>query len=146
MPGREAAAAPQIRIANLSVRYGTVTAVEDLSLDVAHGELLTLLGPSGCGKTTALRAIAGLEHPAGGDIEIGGRAVYSAARRLNIPTEQRGISMVFQSYALWPNMTVFDNVAYGLRVRRESAAEIADKVGWALGLVRMGEYARLERD
>ena len=130
-----------IRIDRLVVRYGAVTAVRSLTLSVKEGELLTLLGPSGCGKTTALRAIAGLEQPVAGEIEIGGRIVYSSSRGLNMPVEQRGVSMVFQSYALWPNMSVYDNVAYGLRVRRKTAREIDDKVRWALDLVRMGDHA-----
>ncbi|MGC2436598.1 MAG: ATP-binding cassette domain-containing protein, partial [Pseudolabrys sp.] len=88
------------------------------------GEQLTLLGPSGCGKTTTLRAVAGLEQPTVGEISIDGVPVFSSAHKINIPAEKRGLSMVFQSYAIWPHMTVFDNVAYGLRVRKTSAAEI----------------------
>ncbi|MCX8508590.1 MAG: cytochrome-c oxidase, cbb3-type subunit III, partial [Rhodobacteraceae bacterium] len=96
----------------------------NVSLDVVEGEFVCFLGPSGCGKTTLLRAIAGLEQPTAGSIRIDGQAVYDAAERRNIPTEQRGVSMVFQSYAVWPHMTVFDNVAYGLRVRKQNAADI----------------------
>src|SRR5215831_11526265 len=115
-----AAARAHIEVENLEVRYGSVTAVAGVSFEVRPGEQLTLLGPSGCGKTTTLRAIAGLEQPTGGEIRIGGAPVYSAARRVNVPAEKRGLSMVFQSYAIWPHMTVFENVAYGLRVRGES--------------------------
>src|SRR5207248_8489953 len=100
-----------------------------------------LLGPSGCGKTTTLRAIAGLEQPSGGSISIDGQAMYDAAQRRNIPTEQRGVSMVFQSYAVWPHMTVFDNVAYGLRVRKQGAAELKANVERALDLVQMRHLA-----
>jgi iron(III) transport system ATP-binding protein len=115
--------------------------VRGVSFNVLPGEQLTLLGPSGCGKTTTLRAIAGLEKPTSGEILIDGVPVYSSARGINIPAEKRGLSMVFQSYAIWPHMTVFDNVAYGLRVRRVSAADIKDKVGHALSLVQMSDYA-----
>jgi ABC-type Fe3+/spermidine/putrescine transport system ATPase subunit len=131
----------QIEVDNLVVRYGGVTAVDGVSFTVQRGEHVTLLGPSGCGKTTTLRAIAGLEPPTAGEIRIGGECVYSAARQINRPTEKRGVSMVFQSYAIWPHMTVFDNVAYGLRVRHKGKQEIADKVHWALTLVRLGDLA-----
>jgi ABC-type Fe3+/spermidine/putrescine transport system ATPase subunit len=107
-----------------------------------QGQQLTLLGPSGCGKTTTLRAIAGLERPSAGTIRISGQTMYSAADGINVPAERRGLSMVFQSYAIWPHMTVFENVAYGLRVRRRSKAEIDEKVRSALDLVQMGAYAR----
>ena len=138
----EAAGRPaHIEVENLEIRYGSVLAVDDISFRVRAGEQLTLLGPSGCGKTTTLRAIAGLERPSAGTIRIGGRAVYSSADGIDIPAERRGLSMVFQSYAIWPHMTVFDNVAYGLRVRRKSRQEIRDKVRQALDLVQMGAYA-----
>ena len=105
------------------------------------GQQITLLGPSGCGKTTTLRAIAGLERPSSGTIRIGGQTMYSSAAGIHLPAEKRGLSMVFQSYAIWPHMTVFENVAYGLRVRRKSQAEITEKVRNALDLVQMGGYA-----
>ena len=135
-------ATDHIEVENLVVRYGTVTAVNGASFTVRPGEQLTLLGPSGCGKTTMLRAIAGLEQPASGEIRIGGKAVYSSTQRINIQPEHRGLSMVFQSYAIWPHMTVFDNVAYGLRVRKMGQKEIEEKVRWALGLVKMGDYEK----
>ena len=112
----EPASAP-IEVRDLVVRYGAVLAVRGVTFSVAGGEHVTLLGPSGCGKTTTLRAIAGLERPESGEIRIGGGAVYSSSARVNIPAERRGVSMVFQSYAIWPHMSVFDNVAYGLRVQ-----------------------------
>src|SRR6201999_972518 len=132
---------PHIEVKDLHIHYGEVPAVRGVSFVVHPGEQLTLLGPSGCGKTTTLRAIAGLEQPTGGEIRIGGTPVYSSASRVNIPAEKRGLSMVFQSYAIWPHMTVFENVAYGLRVRRKSKAEIQQKVAAALDLVQMGAYA-----
>src|SRR4051812_49182532 len=129
-----------IEVEDLETRYGTVLAVKGVSFSVRAGEQLTLLGPSGCGKTTTLRAIAGLESPSAGAIRIGGHAVYSAREGINVPAEKRGLSMVFQSYAIWPHMTVFENVAYGLRVRRKGAEEIRTRVREALDLVQMGAF------
>jgi iron(III) transport system ATP-binding protein len=131
----------RIEVSNLVVRYSGVAAVDGVSFTVGRGEHLTLLGPSGCGKTTTLRAIAGLEEPSSGMIRIDGRVMYSSAERRNVPAEKRGVSMVFQSYAIWPHMTVFDNVAYGLRVRKLPRAEVAENVDRALGLVQMREFA-----
>jgi ABC-type Fe3+/spermidine/putrescine transport system ATPase subunit len=131
----------RIQIHDLVVRYGDVTAVNGVTFNVGEGEHVTLLGPSGCGKTTTLRAIAGLEDPSGGSICIDGTTVYSATERRNVPAEKRRISMVFQSYAVWPHMSVFDNVAYGLRVRRLPKAEIAEHVDRALSLVQMRDFA-----
>src|SRR5690349_16778228 len=119
---------PHIEVENLEIKYGDVPAVRGVSFSVAPGEQLTLLGPSGCGKTTTLRAIAGLEQPSSGEIRIGGAPVYSSKQRVNIPAEKRGLSMVFQSYAIWPHMSVFENVAYGLRVRGENNTAISEKV------------------
>src|SRR5271167_2035554 len=117
----------------LEVSHGTVRAVRSVSLTAARGQIITLLGPSGCGKTTTLRAVAGLETPSGGSIRLNGDTVYSASERRNLPAEKRGVSMVFQSYAIWPHMTVFDNVAYGLRVRRLASAEVRENVQRVLG-------------
>src|SRR3954468_2372039 len=132
---------PHIEVKDLHIHYGEVPAVRGVSFDVAPGQQLTLLGPSGCGKTTTLRAVAGLERATEGRIRIGGRAVFDGAAGLHVPAEERGLSMVFQSYAIWPHMTVFENVAYGLRVRRKSGAEIKEKVRAALELVQMEAYA-----
>jgi ABC-type Fe3+/spermidine/putrescine transport system ATPase subunit len=131
---------PHIEVERLEVYYGSVPAVRGISFNVLPGEQLTLLGPSGCGKTTTLRAIAGLEQPTAGEIRIDGAVVYSQ-RGINIRAEKRGLSMVFQSYAIWPHMTVFENVAYGLRVRRTGAAEIVEKVHQALDMVQMRSFA-----
>src|SRR5690242_13364921 len=131
----------RIDIRNLVVDYGEVRAVDDVSLSVGRGELVTLLGPSGCGKTTTLRSVAGLEDPTGGSIALNGVLVYSASERRNTPAEKRGVSMVFQSYAIWPHMTVFDNVAYGLRVRKMSSADIRSNVMRVLDLVQMRDFA-----
>ena len=131
----------RIEIRDLVVKYGDIAAVNGVSFTVGAGEHVTLLGPSGCGKTTTLRAIAGLEEPSSGSIRIAGTTVYSAAERRNVPVERRGVSMVFQSYAVWPHMSVFDNVAYGLRVRKLPRAEIAAEVDRALDMVQMRGFA-----
>jgi iron(III) transport system ATP-binding protein len=128
-----------IEVRDLVVRYGAVAAVRGVTFTVGAGEHLTLLGPSGCGKTTTLRAIAGLEKPTSGEIRISGVPVFSSSPSVNIPAERRGLSMVFQSYAIWPHMSVFDNVAYGLRVRKRPEAEVAARVREALDLVQLGE-------
>jgi iron(III) transport system ATP-binding protein len=130
-----------IEVKDLVISYGEVPAVRGVSFSVAAGEHVTLLGPSGCGKTTTLRAIAGLERPNSGEIRIGDTLVYSSSSKIQVPAERRGVSMVFQSYAIWPHMTVFDNVAYGLRVRRLPQREVADRVRGALDLVQLGDLA-----
>ena len=133
--------ATRIEVKDLVVRYGDAVAVNGVSFTVGRGEHLTLLGPSGCGKTTTLRAIAGLEQPSSGSITIDGQAMFDAAARRNVPAEQRGVSMVFQSYAVWPHMSVYNNVAYGLRVRKQGAADIKANVERALDLVQMRHLA-----
>lgn len=115
-------------------RFGAVTAIDDISFTVEPGHLVTLLGPSGCGKTTTLRMIAGLEHPTSGRILIGGKDVTG------LPATQRDVSMVFQSYALFPHMSVRDNVAYGLTVSGHGKADARDKAEEGLGLVGLGDY------
>ena len=105
------------------------------SLEVSRGEIFTLLGPSGCGKTTTLRLVAGLERPDGGEITLRGRVVASVPRRVFLAPNRRNLGMVFQSYAIWPHMTVFDNVAYPLTLRGARRAVIRDKVERVLGLV-----------
>ena len=132
---------PSIEVEDLVVRYGAATAVDKVSFAIAPGELVTLLGPSGCGKTTSLRAIAGLETPHSGTIRLNGATVWSGSPKRNVPAEKRGVSMVFQSYAIWPHMTVFENVAYGLRVRKASASDVRDNVARVLDMVQMGQYA-----
>src|SRR6202171_859649 len=95
-----------------------IKAAQDVSFDVPEGKLFTLLGPSGCGKTTTLRSIAGLEKPTSGEIEVGARTVYSSSRGIFVAPNKRNFGMVFQSYAIWPHMNVFQNVAFPLQVRR----------------------------
>jgi len=118
-----------------------VNAVDDVSLSVAPGEIVVLLGPSGCGKTTLLRCIAGLERPSSGSISIGGRTVYSSSPAVLIPTERRKISMMFQSYAVWPHMTVRKNVAYPLESQGVRRAEILQRVTSVLERVGIGDLA-----
>jgi len=125
----------------VSRNFGDFVAVSGVDLRVNEGEFVTLLGPSGCGKTTTLRMVAGLEQNTGGRISIGNVVVSDAARGLFVPAERRALGMVFQSYAIWPHMTVFDNVAYPLQVRRLRRAEIRERVLAALKLVEMASYA-----
>ncbi len=138
MSGR---AEPAVAVDALSKRFGRETAVKEFDLAVAEGEFVTLLGPSGCGKTTTLRCIAGLEKPDGGAIRIGGVTVASAGDGINLDPEARDIGMVFQSYAVWPHMTVFDNVAYGLRVRRAPGAVLRRRTMETLELVGLAHLA-----
>ena len=116
-------------------------AVDEVSFRVAAGEIVVLLGPSGCGKTTTLRCVAGLEHPTSGTISIGGAVVSAPEQGLLLPPRLRGIGMVFQSYAVWPHMTVRQNVAYPLRHRRTPRAEMDRKLAEVLELVGLSDYA-----
>ena len=128
----------KLALRHLSCRFGSVTAVDDISLELAPGEFVSLLGPSGCGKTTTLRLIAGFLPPSGGTIEMDGDPISSPASAL--PPEKRNMSMIFQSYAIWPNMTVAQNVAFGLEVRRLARAEIRARVGHILDVVRLAPF------
>ena len=126
-----------IRIEGLVKRFGSVTAVDDVSITAKEGQFTTLLGPSGCGKTTILRMTAGLETPDAGEMWIGDELVASPAKRINIAPENRNLGMVFQSYAIWPHMTAFQNVAYPLRLRKIKKAAINDRVKEVFGLLRL---------
>ena len=117
-------------------------AVDGVSFDVAAGEIVVLLGPSGCGKTTTLRCVAGLEQPSSGTVAIGGTIVSAPERGVLLPPRKRNIGMVFQSYAVWPHMTVWQNVAYPLRTRRLAAGELGRKVESVLALVGLANYAQ----
>jgi ABC-type Fe3+/spermidine/putrescine transport system ATPase subunit len=129
-----------ISLDRLTKRFGATAAVAELSLAVAKGESVTLLGPSGCGKTTTLRMVAGLETADAGRIEIDGVVVYDAASGVNLPPERRNIGMVFQSYAIWPHMTVAQNVGFPLAVRRVSSVEIGERVRKALATVGLSGF------
>jgi iron(III) transport system ATP-binding protein len=120
--------------------FGREVAVDGISFAVEAGTILTLLGPSGCGKTTTLRCIAGLEHPDEGRIVIEGETMTSGERRIFVPPERRSVGMVFQSYAVWPHMTVFQNVSYPLEVRKWPRAGIAARVEQVLGIVGLSRY------
>lgn len=126
----------EIRLAHVSKRYGQAVALRDVTLVVRHGELLALLGPSGCGKTTALQIIAGFLVPDEGEVWAGDRLLSSP--RAVLPPERRRMSLVFQSYALWPHMTVFQNIAFGLELRRLRRDEIARRVARILEVVNLG--------
>ena len=123
-----------------------VRAADEVSFEVPKGRLFTLLGPSGCGKTTTLRSIAGLERPRLGEIAIGGELVYSSRHKVFVPPNRRGLGMVFQSYAIWPHMTVFENAAFPLRVSRKriSGKGISQKVSRVLEVVDLGQLADRE--
>ena len=132
---------PDVRLDGVSKRFGAVRAVDAVSLAVPDGTLLTLLGPSGCGKTTTLRMIAGLEANDEGRIAIGDRVVSDPAAGVFVAPERREIGMVFQSYAIWPHMTVFANVAYPLEVRRRPGSEVRERVTAALRTMEMEALA-----
>jgi iron(III) transport system ATP-binding protein len=136
----------EIRIRGVSKRYASegkeIVALDDVDLTIAANQVFTLLGPSGCGKTTLLRCIVGLEAPDSGEIAIGGQVVWSTARGVNVPPEKRGLGMVFQTYAIWPHMDVFGNVAYPLQVRGVDAAAIRERVAKTLRLVKLEGFEK----
>lgn len=131
----------RILIERLTRYFGPVLAVDDVSLDIADGELLVLLGPSGCGKTTTMRSIVGLETPDRGRIVVGGHVVFDAERGINLPPHKRQMGMVFQSYAIWPHKTVFENVSFPLERQGKGRREIRDSVNRALELVGLSHVA-----
>lgn len=129
-----------VSIRNVSKSYGKVKALNDVSLEVPPGSFTTLLGPSGCGKTTLLRCIAGLEEPESGEIWIGGKMVFGRKGAVCLPPKARDLGLVFQSYALWPHMTVKENIAFGLRIRKDSSQAIDARVGEVLHVVGLTGY------
>ena len=131
----------KIVLTGINKYYGTNRVLKDVDLTIEDGEFMTLLGPSGCGKTTTLRVIAGLEKPQSGSIVMDGERIVNAAESFFAPPAKRGLNLVFQSYALWPHMTVFDNVAFGLRVKHTPKDEIKKLVESALSRMQIAEYA-----
>jgi ABC-type Fe3+/spermidine/putrescine transport system ATPase subunit len=131
-----------LEVRSLVKRYGTATAVDCVSFELYRGETLTLLGPSGCGKSTTLRLIAGLERPDDGDILVNGAVIASGAKGLCLPPEKRNMGLVFQSYAIWPHMTVAENVAYPLKIRHVPDKEVRQRVERMLELTGLEGFAR----
>jgi iron(III) transport system ATP-binding protein len=131
---------PFVTVRNLTKRFGALVAVDDVSIAVGEGHTLALLGPSGCGKTTVLRCIAGLETPDEGHIAIAGRVAYDAASGTDLSPEQRDLGIVFQSYAVWPHMTVGQNVGFPLKIRKRHPAEIDDRVTRILETVGLAQW------
>lgn len=130
----------EVLISDLVQHYGNVAAIDGVSLRVKDGELVSLLGPSGCGKSTTLAALAGLERPTSGTITVGGVPFFDSTRDIYVPPEARNCGLVFQSYALWPHMTVFENCAFALRLRKVKRSEQKRRVMEALELVEMQTY------
>ena len=129
-----------VSIKNVTKAFGDNVVLKEFNAEFSDGEFITLLGPSGCGKTTMLRMIAGFEKPTGGELYIDGELVSGG--KVFIPPEKRGVGMVFQSYAVWPHMNVFDNVAYPLSIRHSPKAEIKSAVDRVLGIVHLSQYAQ----
>lgn len=127
----------EIVLKNVTKKFGSVVAVDNLSLVIKEGSFTTLLGPSGCGKTTTLRMIAGLEHPTSGEIWIGDRCVFSSEKGHYVPPGKRNLGLVFQSYALWPHMTVFENISFGLSVQKRRAEYIQEMTREVAAILRI---------
>jgi multiple sugar transport system ATP-binding protein len=132
----------RIELRGINKFYGDVHVLKDLDLTVENGDFMTLLGPSGCGKTTTLRVIAGLEAPRTGTLALDGTIAADGEALYNMPPAKRGVNLVFQSYALWPHMTVAENVAFGLAIRKTPKTETAALVKSALDRMRIGEFAQ----
>jgi iron(III) transport system ATP-binding protein len=130
---------PDVRIESLIKRFGNVRAVDGVDIRIPEGKIVTLLGPSGCGKTTTLRCVAGFENADEGQIWIGNQLIFDAKQKINISPQKRGMGMVFQSYAVWPHMTVFENIAFPLRIRKASQNELNERVNRAMNMVGIGE-------
>ena len=130
-----------IKFIDVSFAYGDKKILENFSLDVEDSQIMCLLGPSGCGKTTLMRCLLGLNKPSTGEIYVGERCVFSKEKRINIPPERRGIGVVFQDYAVWPHMTVYENVCYPMKKHKLPKDEIDKKARYALEQVRMSDYA-----
>ncbi len=132
----------RIELKNIDKFYGNNHVLRNINLTIEDGDFMTLLGPSGCGKTTTLRVVSGLEKPQNGIMTIDGVEMINADDAYYAEPSKRGLNLVFQSYALWPHMTVFDNVSFGLKIRKEPTDVIAKKVAFALERMQIGEYAK----
>ena len=132
----------KIELKNINKYYGDNHVLKDLTLTIRDGDFMTLLGPSGCGKTTTLRVISGLEQPQGGVMLIDGREAINAEKAFFLEPSKRGLNLVFQSYALWPHMTVFENIAFGLKIQKLPKAETEKRVRDALKMMRIDEYEK----
>ncbi len=132
---------PDLIVEKIHKRLGHVEVLRGVSFQMSRGEVLAVLGPSGSGKTTILRSVAGLERPDRGKIEIAGKVVFDAGSEFEVPAEKRGLGLVFQSYAIWPHRTVWENVAYGLRLRRMREAEMQKRVEAVLDRLALGQLA-----
>jgi len=130
---------PDVRIEKLIKRFGSVNAIDGVDIHIPDGKIVTLLGPSGCGKTTTLRCLAGFENADEGKIWIGDRLIFDSREKINISPQKRGMGMVFQSYAVWPHMSVFENIAFPLRIRKAPRDEINERVMRALSMVGIEE-------
>jgi iron(III) transport system ATP-binding protein len=128
----------ELTVTDLHLQYGDNPILEGVSMELDRGEVVSLLGPSGSGKTTLLRAVAGLEQPSAGTIRIGERVVFDGAKGIEEPAERRNLGLVFQSYALWPHKTVYDNVAYGLKLRKVAHGDAAARVKEVLDQLGLG--------
>ena len=133
---------PQVLVRELAKRFDGSVALAGVDVAAPAGKLTAFLGPSGCGKTTLLRVIAGLERPDSGEVEIDGECLNAPTRGVFVPAAQRGLGMVFQSYALWPHLTVFENIAFPLRVQRRPEAEIRRRVAEVMALVRLPSFEK----
>lgn len=131
----------KVSFKNLSFKYGDHQILNNFDLDIEDGEILCLVGPSGCGKTTLVRCLLGLNKPDTGEIYVGDTCIFSAKKRINMAVERRNIGIVFQDYAVWPHLTVSENVGYPLKKKRLPKKEIAERVKQTLAMVNMTEYA-----
>src|SRR6056297_4168069 len=132
---------PHIHLKHITKRFGKAIAVNDLNIEIGDGEFVTLLGPSGCGKTTTLRMIAGLETPTEGEIYIGDTCVFSSERGIDISPDKRNVGFLFQNYALWPHMTVYKNIAFGLENLKWEKQRRVERVSELLQMLRIPELS-----
>ena len=132
----------KIELIDINKYYGDNHVLKNLNLTIEDGDFMTLLGPSGCGKTTTLRVVSGLERPQGGEMLIDGKTAIDAAKAFYLEPSKRGLNLVFQSYALWPHMTVYENIAFGLKIQKLPKAEVEKRVKDSLKMMRIAEYEK----